>query len=277
MADVAGTDGLVLPIAAARAHASGALVAMDAVHATPHGPIDVRAIDTDFLACSAYKFYGPHVGLLYGKQPALDALPTYKIRPAEDHFETGTGNFECFNGVAAAIEHIAGIGDATGAAGKSRRERIVAGMEAGRAHEMALFVDHGNGDQTVSRHDACDLFGLCEKFDRDRFVLSAGHASMLLYALLHLTGYALPIEELERFRQLGSLTPGHPEFGWTPGVEATTGPLGQGFANGAFGVARKHRTCRLLRHFGPYRPIPNLQSSDPDFNDVRSGANDCPA
>ena len=67
---------------------------------------------------------------------------------------------------------------------------------------------------------------------RDRFVLSAGHASMLLYALLHLSGYDLPLSELERFRQLGSRCPGHPELGHTPGVETTTGPLGQGFGNG---------------------------------------------
>jgi transketolase len=82
--------------------------------------------------------------------------------------------------------------------------------------------------------------------DRDRFVLSAGHASMLLYSLLHLTGYDLPLAELEHFRQWGSLTPGHPEFGLTAGVEATTGPLGQGFAN-AVGMAIAER--RLAHEF----------------------------
>ena len=76
--------------------------------------------------------------------------------------------------------------------------------------------------------------------DRDRFVLSNGHGSMLLYALLHLTGYDLPIDELRRFRQLHSKTPGHPEYGLTPGVETTTGPLGQGLSN-AVGMALAER------------------------------------
>src|SRR5215217_5552464 len=68
--------------------------------------------------------------------------------------------------------------------------------------------------------------------DRDRFVLSAGHASILLYSMLHLTGYGLTLEDIKAFRQWGSRTPGHPEHSLTPGVETTTGPLGQGFANG---------------------------------------------
>jgi len=90
--------------------------------------------------------------------------------------------------------------------------------------------------------------------DRDRFVLSAGHGSMLLYALLHLAGYDLPLEELQRFRRLGSRTPGHPERGMTPGVETTTGPLGQGFANGV-GMALAARMLAARFNGGAFRPV----------------------
>jgi len=84
--------------------------------------------------------------------------------------------------------------------------------------------------------------------DRDRFVLSAGHGSMLLYALLHLSGYDLPLEQIRQFRQWGSLTPGHPERGVTPGVEVTTGPLGQGFGNGVgLAMAEAHLAARFNR------------------------------
>src|SRR3954451_4041500 len=105
--------------------------------------------------------------------------------------------------------------------------------------------------------------------DRDRFVLSAGHASMLLYSLLHLTGYAVSLQDLESFRQWGSITPGHPEYGLTAGVEATTGPLGQGFAN-AVGMAIAER--RLGGEFnGPAGTIVDhwtyVIASDGDMQD----------
>ena len=94
------------------------------------------------------------------------------------------------------------------------------------------------------KHDPADP----EWADRDRFVLSNGHGSMLLYALLHLTGYALPLDELRRFRQLHSMTPGHPEYGDAPGVETTTGPLGQGLANAVgMAIAEKVLAARFNR------------------------------
>src|SRR5262245_4601351 len=85
-------------------------------------------------------------------------------------------------------------------------------------------------------------------FDRDRFVLSAGHGSMLIYSLLHLAGFKLDLDEIKRFRQLGSITPGHPEHGLTPGVETTTGPLGQGITNAVgMAMAEAHLAARYNR------------------------------
>ena len=142
--------GTINPVAemVRRAHEAGALTYVDAVHAAPHLPIDVQAVGTDFLACSAYKFFGPHVGVLYGRADALDALPTYKLRPAHDRFETGTLNFEGIAGARAAVEYIAEVGRAYGGehAGRfahlapGRRRDAHAGMAAIRAYEMPLFA-----------------------------------------------------------------------------------------------------------------------------------------
>jgi cysteine desulfurase family protein (TIGR01976 family) len=136
----------------ARAHEVGALTFVDAVAYAPHGPIDVRALDTDFLACSAYKWFGPHVGVLYGKAGVLDHLPAYKVRPAHDRFETGTPNYEGIAGTLAATDYLRDVGrdygDVAGAPGAAdaseRRRELVAAMVAIADYERGLvtrFID----------------------------------------------------------------------------------------------------------------------------------------
>jgi len=140
--------GSVSPVGeiVARAHEVGALTYVDAVAFAPHGPIDVQALDTDFLVCSAYKWFGPHLGALYGKTEVLDGLPAYKVRPAHDRFETGTAAFEAIAGTLAATDYLRDVGrsygDVTGAPGAAdaseRRRELVAGMAAIAAYERGL-------------------------------------------------------------------------------------------------------------------------------------------
>ncbi len=134
--------GTVNPVGeiVARAHAAGAWAFVDAVHYAPHAPLDVQALGADFLACSAYKFFGPHVGVLYGRRALLDELPAYKLRPAEDRWETGTQNHEGIAGTLAAVEYLAGVADLAGGlpADASRRARLVAAMGAIEEYERGL-------------------------------------------------------------------------------------------------------------------------------------------
>jgi len=137
-----GTINDVAAIARA-AHAAGAWCFVDAVHYAPHGSIDVRALDCDFLACSAYKFFGPHVGLMYGKEEHLEALRPYKVRPAPnqipDCWETGTQNHEGLAGVISAVEYLADVGRRHVPEGtESRRKALVAAMNATRSYEREL-------------------------------------------------------------------------------------------------------------------------------------------
>jgi cysteine desulfurase family protein (TIGR01976 family) len=122
------------------AHSVGALSYIDAVHYAPHGPIDVRAIDCDFLACSPYKFFAPHMGALYGKREHLLRLRPYKLRPASngtpDRWETGTKNHEGLAGVAAAVDYLAELGRAAGQA--SRRQALLSAMQTIRDYERGL-------------------------------------------------------------------------------------------------------------------------------------------
>lgn len=134
--------GTVNPVAeiVRRARSVGAWTFVDAVHYAPHGPLDVDALGCDFLACSAYKFFGPHLGVVWGRAGLLAELPAYKVRPADDRWETGTQNHEGIAGTLAAVEYLAGVGDRFGgvAPGTSRRERLVAGMRAIEAYERDL-------------------------------------------------------------------------------------------------------------------------------------------
>lgn len=134
------------------AHAAGALVYVDAVHYAPHGLVDVQALDCDFLVSSAYKYFGPHTGILYGKYDLLDSLTAYKVRPAPSKppgkWETGTQSFESIAGVTAAVDYIASLAaddDET----TSRRDRVVAAFERIKAHEMDLSERFLRGATTV--------------------------------------------------------------------------------------------------------------------------------
>ncbi len=131
------------------AHAVGAWAYVDAVHYAPHGSIDVQALDCDFLVCSAYKFFGPHLGVLYGRLPLLETLPAYKVRPAEDtppgRFEPGTPSFEALAGATAAVNYLASVGRRFGdrfpertAAPGDRRANLEAGLGAIQAYEQSL-------------------------------------------------------------------------------------------------------------------------------------------
>ncbi|HEV8281788.1 MAG TPA: cysteine desulfurase-like protein [Candidatus Limnocylindrales bacterium] len=123
----------------ARAHEVGALTYVDAVAYAPHGPIDVGAIDTDFLVCSAYKWFGPHLGALYGKADVLDALPAFKVRPAHDRFETGTAAFESIAGTLAATDYLRDVGRRFGEpADGDRRSELVAALAAIVDYEQGL-------------------------------------------------------------------------------------------------------------------------------------------
>lgn len=125
------------------AHSVGALSYIDAVHYAPHGPIDVRAIDCDFLACSPYKFFGPHSGTLYGKREHLQRLQPYKVRPAADEspdrWETGTKSHEALAGVAAAVNYLADLGrKVQNDISLERRQALLAAMHAVQSYERDL-------------------------------------------------------------------------------------------------------------------------------------------
>ena len=142
------------------AHAHNALVYVDAVQYVPHAPTDVQALDCDFLVCSAYKFFGPHQGILWGRQDLLERLPAYKVRPADDHppgkFETGTQCHEGQAGTLGAMEYLSGIGQSMAkeyhqkyTGGSERTVYLHAAMEAIREYEKNLSLRLIEGLQLI--------------------------------------------------------------------------------------------------------------------------------
>ena len=135
------------------AHAVGALMFVDAVHYAPHGLIDVKALDCDFLACSAYKFFGPHMGTLYGKREHLQRFKPYKVRPATnvspECWETGTQVQELIAGIRAAIDYIAELGRHCDSTVKSRREALQAAYRVTHQYETGLLTPLIEGLQTI--------------------------------------------------------------------------------------------------------------------------------
>jgi len=135
------------------AHAAGALVFIDAVHYAPHGLIDVKELDCDFLVCSPYKFFGPHMGTLYGKKQHLRAFRPYKVRPCTDlipeRWETGTQIHELIAGIGAAVDYIAAVGQHSEPTVKTRRDALAAAYRATVAHERRLITQLIDGLRTV--------------------------------------------------------------------------------------------------------------------------------
>lgn len=153
------------------AKAVGAYTFIDAVQYAPHGLIDVKTLDCDFLACSAYKFFGPHVGLLYGKREHLNRLRAYRVRPAGEElpgkWETGTKNHEGLAGTAAAIDYLAGLGATFGTAAPlaSRREKLAAAWKVIGEYELMLM------DRLISGLKAIPnvrIYGIVERSQWDR-------------------------------------------------------------------------------------------------------------
>jgi cysteine desulfurase family protein (TIGR01976 family) len=135
------------------AHAAGALMFIDAVHYAPHGAIDVKALDCDFLICSPYKFFGPHMGTLYGKREHLERFKPYKVRPATnispECWETGTQVQELIAGIAAAVEYLGQLGRRCDPSVNSRREALLAAYAATVPYERGLMVRLMDGLQSI--------------------------------------------------------------------------------------------------------------------------------
>jgi cysteine desulfurase family protein (TIGR01976 family) len=177
------------------AHEHGALVYIDAVHYAPHGPIDVRALDCDFLVCSTYKFFGPHMGVLYSKREHLARLHPYKVRALSNavpvRWEWGTLNHECIAGITACVDYIADLGRRSNPAVADRRAAILAAYEAIRSYERSLMEKLIRGLQEIP---GLKIYGITDpaRFDQRCPTLAiriAGHTPLELATKLGERGF----------------------------------------------------------------------------------------
>jgi len=151
------------------AHQAGAMTYVDAVHYAPHGPIDVRDLDTDFLVCSSYKFFGPHMGVLYGKRERLSKLHPYKVRANTNEspyrWEWGTLNHECIAGITACVDYLTDLGRQVDPAASTRRAALVAAYKEIVAYERALCERLVAGMKTIP---GLKIYGISDiaRFDR---------------------------------------------------------------------------------------------------------------
>jgi cysteine desulfurase family protein (TIGR01976 family) len=151
------------------AHEHGAMAYIDAVHYAPHGPIDVRALDCDFLVCSTYKFFGPHMGVLYGKREHLKRLQPYKVRAntnaIPNRWEWGTLNHECIAGIAACVDYLADLGRHANSSASTRRAALLTAYDAVQKHERGLMEKLISGLLAI---EGLKLYGISDpkRFDQ---------------------------------------------------------------------------------------------------------------
>jgi cysteine desulfurase family protein (TIGR01976 family) len=226
-------SGTINPVAeAARiAHDAGALCFVDAVHFVPHGLVDVQALGCDLLACSAYKFFGPHTGVLWGRHDLMERLAAYKVRPAgdapPDKWETGTQSFESIAGVLGAVEYLEWVGRTFGAPATGRRATLRAAMAAIGGYEATLSIamrDGLAGIPGLTIHGITETAQLARRVPTFSFTLKGRHPRAIC-------------EELDKASAINAWNGNY----YAPEV---TGKLGLEKAGGMVRVGAVHYTTR---------------------------------
>lgn len=233
----ANATGTINPVAeiTRAAHDVGALTFVDAVHFAPHGLIDVAGLDCDFLIASAYKFFGPHVGVMYGKRELLEGMRPYKLRPSPDdlpgRWMTGTQNHECIAGTKAAVEYMFALGREVNPTAATRREQLAAAFEATAVHEREMMSRllaglgemtgvriHGITDQTRFDERVSTVSITFENHNPSEICRQLGDQGIFAWSGNH---YALPFTEAAGLEPTGTLRLGALHYNTLEEIERT--------------------------------------------------------